>query len=963
MATTEQKPNLYSLYNKQYDFDEFQRAADSGVSEYISSLKRGNRNAEQFMQAYSDLMAGIKDGSITFKDGKYVDSRGRYSNNKYYNDKNEAETTRRPSKDYYGLMANYIYKKQLAQNEYTPPKKKEDLEKIKWNGNKSVGQAITKHIFNSDTWNNTYFQGLNQWDEDGKLIGEDKRVPKLKEALQDTRDKFDDIFVDYDDAQKQEAIDYIDQAIKSLDNGIAENDYLDLSKAAGGLDYEKMFANKTVEKPQKNPTQAFTEYISKIYPHANISPTKNIRTKINIPATESKSLETISRAINQMNDNELNTIITRALQDPDAYYKDTRIPKKYIASIAINKLIKDSKLEPIDEDSNVYYMPFTNNDNDATAWVYNKNDLAFNQMSYFKIPQMVKKISNDFRNEYQGLTTLPEYLSSFSSMFQTPSHKRGGVIKAQTGDNTKNWYDKLPTIDEDQIPYQYDTSKLINPFDYGNPWESNKAGNTAITYTPTTVTGNSFNIQTIENNPYYQDFTKWLLTNPNDRINWLKKTDELLPSGSAASFYNGNNLRGRWGNYSNTDNYITHTRTDGLAGARHNIHPANGKRYFYTDIDGNTHYVDTTNINLEDYDIQERTPITDGPITWTNYEILGLKTNPKEKTPETETPKAETLGKKSEIWRRWEKQKGDNNVGKKILDFSTSFIPNAIGLGQLLGTIRSNNERADIIKRSMIPLQKITYEHKIPITGAFSEMQFSNSQAANSRSKGNRWFTSDASLQLGGEHAYNAQAMEQERRGFLADDAEIKRTKAESLKEEKENKARRAETINFNTAARIQNAKELAQLEAARLKQNRLSIDNYTTELKDQLSRMLQEEKTRRDAFKYNVYQQDINEQYSDVLSKVQDKVAEWQAQDENKDKSLSEMPGYYSFLKALSQWRTAKLLGANAKIYGYNYNNKNSNKTAQEIASEFKLLKNGGTLRPSILHMINKTLRNENNT
>lgn len=963
MATTEQKPNLYSLYNKQYDFDEFQRAADSGVSEYISSLKRGNRNAEQFMQAYSDLMAGIKDGSITFKDGKYVDSRGRYSNNKYYNDKNEAETTRRPSKDYYGLMANYIYKKQLAQNEYTPPKKKEDLEKIKWNGNKSVGQAITKHIFNSDTWNNAYFQNLNTWNNDGKIVGDDKRIPKLREAFQYTKDNFDKIFIGHDDAQKQEAIDYIDKAIASLNDDSAEHDYLDLSKAAGGLDYEKMFANKTVEKPQKNPTQAFTEYISKIYPHANISPTKNIRTKINIPATESKSLETISRAINQMDDNELNTIITRALQDPDAYYRDTRIPKKYIASIAINKLINNSKLEPIDEDSNIYYMPFTNNDNDATTWVYDKNGLAFNQMSYFKIPQMVEKISNDFRNEYQGLTTLPEYLSSFSSMFQTPSHKRGGVIKASTGDNTKNWYDKLPTIDEDQIPYQYDTSKLINPFDYGNPWASNKAGNTAITYTPTTVTGNSFNIQTIENNPYYQDFTKWLLTNPDDRINWLKKTDELLPSGSAASFYDGNNLRDKWGNYSNTDEYITHTRTDGLAGARHNIHPANGKRYFYTDIDGNTHYVDTTNINLEDYDIQERTPITDGPITWTNYEIIGLKTNPEEKTPETETPKAETLGKKSEILRRWEKQKGENNVGKKILDFSTSFIPNAIGLGQLLGTIRSNNKRADIIKRSMIPLQKITYEHKIPITGAFSEMQFYNSQAANTRSKGNRWFTSDPSLQLGGEHAYNAQAMEQERRGFLADDAEIKRTKAESLKEEKENKARRAETINFNTAARIQNAKELAQLEAARLKQNRLSIDNYTTELKDQLSRMLQEEKTRRDSFKYNVYQQDINEQYSDILSKVQDKVTEWQAQDENKDKSLSEMPGYYSFLKALSQWRTAKLLGANAKIYGYNYNNKNSNKTAQEIASEFNLLKNGGTLRPSILYMINKTLRNENNT
>lgn len=959
MATTEQKPNLYSLYNKQYDFDEFQRAADSGVSEYISSLKRGNRNAEQFMQAYSDLMAGIKDGSITFKDGKYVDSRGRYSNNKYYNDKNEAETTKRPSKDYYGLMANYIYKKQLAQNEYTPPKKKEDLEKIKWNGNKSVGQAITKHIFNSDTWNNAYFQGLNQWDEDGKLIGEDKRVPKLKEALQDTRDKFDDIFVDYDDAQKQEAIDYIDQAIKSLDNGIAENDYLDLSKAAGGLDYEKMFANKTVEKPQKNPTQAFTEYISKIYPHANISPTKNIRTKINIPATESKSLETISRAINQMNDNELNTIITRALQDPDAYYKDTRIPKKYIASIAINKLIKDSKLEPIDEDSNVYYMPFTNNDNDATAWVYNKNDLAFNQMSYFKIPQMVKKISNDFRNEYQGLTTLPEYLSSFSSMFQTPSHKRGGVIKAQTGVKLTDKADWYNGVFKNQLDHILD--KLKQDSGYYN-WLNNMQDSHYGLYTAAKDNEKDINYSTAYNNENvgkYQDAYKSGY-NQEFTNNAGYNTLGILNAINAGMFDLSGSKRNSGDYYreGNPDNW----KTDNLFSAITDYRRILGRK---GDFDDNqlAEIKEKFKEAGYDFDLDDATqyyklsPILslsdEGPKSLENYS--------KEHPITINGAFNEMQG--SEIRRRWEKQKGENNVGKKILDFSTSFIPNAIGLGQLLGTIRSNNERADIIKRSMIPLQKITYEHKIPITGAFSEMQFSNSQAANSRSKGNRWFTSDASLQLGGEHAYNAQAMEQERRGFLADDAEIKRTKAESLKEEKENKARRAETINFNTAARIQNAKELAQLEAARLKQNRLSIDNYTTELKDQLSRMLQEEKTRRNAFKYNVYQQDINEQYSDVLSKVQDKVAEWQAQDENKDKSLSEMPGYYSFLKALSQWRTAKLLGANAKIYGYNYNNKNLNKTAQEIASEFKLLKNGGTLRPSILHMINKTLRNENNT
>lgn len=958
MANTEQKPNLYSLYNKQYDFDEFQRAADSGVSEYISSLKRGNRNAEQFMQAYSDLMAGIKDGSITFKDGKYVDSRGRYSNNKYYNDKNEAETTRRPSKDYYGLMANYIYKKQLAQNEYTPPKKKEDLKKIKWDGNKSVGQAVTRQIFNSDTWNNTYFQNLNQWNEDGKLIGEDKRIPKLKEALQATRDKFDDIFVDYDDTQKQEAIDYIDKAIKVLEDNSANNDYLTLSNAVGGLDYEKMFANKTVEKPQKNPTQAFTEYISSRFPNANTSPTNNIKALEKFTRYQDQiDLRNISNSINKQNQQGLNNIIKNTLKSPNDLIGTTKIPMKIMANLAVTRLIDKYNLEPIQKGSSLYYIPDTNDDTTATTWIYDRDTSNFKQMSYFDIPQIRQQIFNKFQAEYNPQNTLPSYLSGFESML-VPSHKSGGVIKAQTGvklnTDKANWYEG---VFKNQLDHILD--KLKQDSGYYN-WLNNmqdshyglytaaKGDNENIDYRTAYQNKNVGEYQDAYKSGYNQEF--------NDKAGY--NTLGILNAINAGMFDLSGSERNSqdWYTEGSTNNWTSdnlfsaitdYRRLLGRKGDFDDNQLAEIKAKFKEagydfDLDGTTQYYKLKPIlNLSD----------EGPESLENYS---------KEHPITINGAFNGM-QGSEIQRRWEKQKGENNVGKKILDFSTSFIPNAIGLGQLLGTIRSNNKRADIIKRSMIPLQKITYEHKIPITGAFSEMQFYNSQAANTRSKGNRWFTSDPSLQLGGEHAYNAQAMEQERRGFLADDAEIKRTKAESLKEEKENKARRTETINFNTAARIQNSKELAQLEAARLKQNRLSIDNYTTELKDQLSRMLQEEKTRRDSFKYNVYQQDINEQYSDILSKVQDKVAEWQAA--NEDKSLSEMPGYYSFLKALSQWRTARLLGANAKIYGYNYNNKNLNKTAQEIASEFNLLKNGGTLRPSILHMINKTLRNENNT
>lgn len=959
MATTEQKPNLYSLYNKQYDFDEFQRAADSGVSEYISSLKRGNKHAEQFMQAYSDLMAGIKDGSITFKDGKYVDSRGRYSNNKYYNDKNEAETTRKPSKDYYGLMANYIYKKQLAQNEYTPPKKKEDLEKIKWNGNNSVGQAITRHIFGSDTWNNAYFQNLNTWGDDGKVVGEDKRIPKLREAFQYTKDNFDKLFVGHNDTQKQEAIDYITKAMASLDDDSVEHDYLTLSNAASGLDYEKMFANKTVEKPVVNPKEAFVSYINTRFKHLIQNPNGNIEAVATITSQQQqKNLEDISNNINDMDEQRLNNIIKNALQSPNDMIGSTEIPMKFMANLAALRLINKYKLEPIQEGSSLYYMPFTNDEDSATTWVYDKDSATFKQMRYFDIPQMRQKIFNEFQAEYNPQNTLPEHLSGFESMF-VPSNKRGGVIKAQTGVKLTDKADWYNGVFKNQLDYILD--KLNQDPGYYN-WLNNMQDSHYGLYTAAKGDKESIDYSTAYNNEnvgkyqdayksgYNQEFTD------NAGYNTLSIAKAIAQGMFDLSGSKRNS--GDWYTEGGTDNWTS----DNLFSAITDYRRLLGRKGDFDDdqlAELKAKFKEAGyNFDLDDatqyYKLSPILSISDeGPKSLENYS--------KEHPITINGAFNEMQG--SEIRRRWEKQKGENNVGKKILDFSTSFIPNAIGLGQLLGTIRSNNERADIIKRSMIPLQKITYEHKIPITGAFSEMQFYNSQAANSRSKGNRWFTSDPSLQLGGEHAYNAQAMEQERRGFLADDAEIKRTKAESLKEEKENKARRAETINFNTAARIQNSKELAQLEAARLKQNRLSIDNYTTELKDQLSRMLQEEKTRRDSFKYNVYQQDINEQYSDVLSKVQDKVAEWQAQDENKDKSVSEMPGYYSFLKALSQWRTAKLLGANAKIYGYNYNNKNLNKTAQEIASEFSLLKNGGTLRPSILYMINKTLRNENNT
>ena len=65
-------------------------------------------------------MSGIRDGSITFDNNRFYDSKGRYSN------------AEKKNRDYYGIMANYIYNKMGLSEEY---KKPEDLNKINWDNN------------------------------------------------------------------------------------------------------------------------------------------------------------------------------------------------------------------------------------------------------------------------------------------------------------------------------------------------------------------------------------------------------------------------------------------------------------------------------------------------------------------------------------------------------------------------------------------------------------------------------------------------------------------------------------------------------------------------------------------------------------------------------------------------------------------------------------------------------------
>ena len=994
MKEGDKSPILYSWYGKQYDFDQLQKDADAGVNEYIATLKRGSKDIDQFMKAYSDIMSGIRDGSITFKDGKYVDASGRYSNGLYYDNEGVKQTSKRSSKDYYGLMANYIYGKQRSQNEYTAP---EDKTKIKWDGSSSIGKAITRNIFNSDTWNNQDFQDLNEYDESGKVKGADNRHKKLYDAFAYVLSNFDNLFSGYSEQDKENATKYISEAMSYLKDGkINPGDYLALNKAASGLDYRSMFSDRTPvlrEEAAQTPETNFVSWVSKKYPI--FSGTLHTSRSLNDGRTYGPdTLNRITQAVNSLSESDLYRIIRSALSDKKYVFnnepfvvntfKDANgfFSNSFGVRLALQSLKDRNLLKPFGaQQPDLYYIPNTDNNQRFTSWIWDAKNGTLSEMSYHDIPYWREKILSEWQSSKGTPSGDNTYWTSRYGSF-----KEGGVIIARKGTSFEpdplpskpkgaHWYSGLANFNPSKYTYQYNTSRLVNADmsdDNFDPWVSNVVGKGAGRYSPSKENTKEY-AGKIENSPYYKQFGRSLIDEKGNLTDvgqaWARSVDAHLPSNSTASFYDAEgNLRTSWSvnnkdiygrgphSFNKLADYINYVRNDQILGSRHNVFLNTGNRYFYRDQDGNKHWVDP---NVIDKYVVSDTPKSswndDHTVYWNDYELTGLKT-PEE--PVVEIPQDQKQSSINPISQP-HSTKSPNQFGNLI----SQLAPDLIGAGRLFSSLRTNNKVAETVRKSLTPVLKNTYELYSPVTGAFSEMQLRNSQATNVRRQAARPFTSDASLQLAGALEANRQATDLERQGFLADDAEIKRTKAEALRKQEDNIARRSEVANFNRASINQTNRELAQLEGARLKQNWQSVDNFLAGLERRVRQRAEADRERRTNFRLQTAQQDIDSQYQEAIQKAQDAALKWKKDPANASKTLSEMPNYFQFLRELSRWKNANYLGAHANVYGYRYDNNYLNMGARDIGSKYGFYRNGGSLRPSILHMINRILRNENNT
>lgn len=977
-------PTLYTYYGKQYDFNDLRKNADLGFSDYLQTLRRGDKDSEELWNAYSNIMSGIGDGSITFENGRFNDSLGRYSNGVYYDSEGKKQTSKKKSRDYYGLVANYIAGKLGKSQEYQTP---EDKTKIKWDGNKSLELAFNRRMFNADNTNIVDFIDLDPYNEDTKSRATSNRINQAKEVTRYLYDNFDNLFTGYNDSESQQAKQYLQDVLTSLeDNSVDSQDYLALSRAFGGIDWRNMFTNQQGQREQvqsqeelETPIQKFANWKNQKYPRYT-GKLLNIRLQPGtLYSASDKAL--LQNALSTLSEDDIKRI-TRFILSAKGYkfYADPAIANAlgnntilfdnhYGLQNILEMLKNKGLLTPISKNNpNLFYIPHTAT-KDNIGWTWDSSNNTIQQMHIDEIPYWQQKMLQ----EYKG--SLGEDLS-----WATPYLQDGGIIKAQNG--TPLWYQSLQDYDPSKYKYAYDTSRLVNgdmTDDNFDAWVSNIHGTGVGRYKPSQGNTREYT-QGIENQDYYKTFGNSLF-NPDGSftdvgIAWAKAVDANLPKGSAASFYDDKgNLRTSWTvnnqdvygraphTFNNLQDYVNYVRNDQILGARHNVFLNQGNRYFYTDANQQKHWVDPEQVS--NYAVSEK-PVQSGwnedkTVYWNDYELTGPKPyDPTAAVPQQKTRltveasipnKISIPGRESYVTPKQD-NKPEQRVNK-FGQFASEISPDLIGAGRLFASLRTNNRVTDTIMRALNPVLKDTYERYSPITGAFGEMQFRNNQAANLRRQAYRPFTSDASLQLAGQFDADRQARDIEYQGFLADNNEIRRTREAALARQEDNMARRSEVANFDRASINQTNRERAELAATRLRRNWQSVDNFLQGVESRLRGKIAENQQKQ----YNTSMMVAQNQYQDAVSAYNQIYKE-----KNPTATPSSMLNDQEYLDKIRSLKNR---------YQYDlYNIGRGNYLADPYVGNTPLTynqiiksQNGGQLRPSTMYLINKVIRNESNT
>ena len=431
-------------------------------------------------------------------------------------------------------------------------------------------------------------------------------------------------------------------------------------------------------------------------------------------------------------------------------------------------------------------------------------------------------------------------------------YKQGGIIKAQTGVKIP-WYNALKAVNKDtDFVANWDTSTLYagnTRNGLKNPWASNQVGNAIGRYSPTEGYTRK-QAEDIElNDQLYKDFENSLF-NEDGTFNklgeaWAREVDKLIPQNSAASFYDPKTgkLRTKWvttnndiygrpsKTYTNLRDYVRSIRNDNIIGARHNIFIKKGKRYYYTDANGNKVYVNPQ--DLSKYKVSDKSIDSfNNGILWSDYELTGL-------APEASKTTADTPR---------------NSTKNPSIDFEN--LVNSVSPTRTYGLVRAilaDKNNREMLKASytqpyLIDPMEI---HRNIYSDLGAEMQGQKDAAALQRL---------ATTQAGTDFDRNAaMALDAKLKGIELKDLKFKasndlerQTAEASWAQEKENKQNRWQTANSNKQAIYENDMANLQRKLATKAQNFQIWDTYRQQLEQEAATDWQANRARMDAMAEN---------------------------------------------------------------------------------------------------------------
>ena len=410
---------------------------------------------------------------------------------------------------------------------------------------------------------------------------------------------------------------------------------------------------------------------------------------------------------------------------------------------------------------------------------------------------------------------------------------RPKIPMLQGGNNI--WYNGIQDYDPTRYVHAYDTSRLVNPLNFGEAWASRINGQGRGRYVPNPNLSRDQVYDIEKNNNYYRSFTDALF-NPDGTLSdvgkaYARLSDDLLPENSLARVYDGDQIRGNWittnndtygrrgKSFNDVKNYLWYERNDSLPGGRHNVFLDRGKRYFYVDNEGKYHWVspeDAAKYNISEKPVEEGWGEGDN-IYWEDYEITGPK-DPNSEQKEKSTGRITAGGMDNE-----EKPNLLQNLGNKLKNAAPDIL-DALRLGLNL----NNNQRVfDTMMNSIKPALQQGYHTHRQVVGDEATKQAYYRRAAQGQTQAAKPFTSDADRQMA--YQYEAKRIGDELRaqGDLADNQEIRRTSDESNQHQWANIERDNRVANSNYLALLDAQAKKANLQAQKYSADTSNWDNY----------------------------------------------------------------------------------------------------------------------------------------